>query len=450
MADAPIPIGRARSAPSRQAVDLVIHGIGTMVTPAGAEPPLRGDLLGRVITVSGAAIAVRNGMIVEAGPELQVRAAVEVDSRTHLLDARGMLAIPGFVDCHAHPLFAGDRAAEFELRSRGADYRDILAAGGGIGSTIAQTDAAPDAELRAQVDMHLDWMLRAGTTTTEMKSGYASGIAQELRLLGIGMQAAAGHPIDTSLTCLAAHAVPAGFEGDADAWIDEVAIPTLGQAASEGRAAQADVFLEEGTFDASQARRYLEAAAALGLGLRLHADQFTRQGGIELAIELGARSVDHLEATDADGISRLAASRVAAVLLPTSAHFLGRPAPPGRQLIDAGAVVALASDFNPGSSFAESLPLAMHLAAVGSGMTAAESLSAATINGAWVLGLHRVAGRIQQGYRADIVLCDQPDLRHLAYHAGTPGIEGVVKHGLPVVGIDAPADDAPPPPEAAF
>jgi imidazolonepropionase len=265
-------------------------------------------------------------------------------------------------------------------------------------------------------------MLRAGTTTFEAKSGYGLDRDTELASLA-AIRDAGGIP-----TWLGAHAVPPEF-ADADAYLDFALQEVLPLAAKVAEAA--DVFLERGAFDAAQARRYLEACAGAGLALRLHGDQFTEQGAVGLAIELAARSVDHLEATGGDGVAALAKSDVAAVLLPVSALFLGRPMPPGRALADAGAIVALATDFNPGSAFCESLPLACSLAATQLKLSPAEALTACTVNAAHVVGRADRLGRLAPGYAADVVLLDAPDWRYLAYHLGGALVAGIVLQGVP-------------------
>src|SRR2546423_1017397 len=338
------------------------------------------------------------------------------------LDGHGLSAIPGLVDCHTHACFAGDRVAEFALRASGASYEELHKAGGGILSTVAATRAAGPAGLRDQVLKHRDWMLRAGTTTFEAKSGY--GLDRETELASLrAIAAAEGIP-----TWLGAHAVPPEF-GDADAYLDFALAEVLPEAARLAEAA--DVFVERGAFDVAQARRYLEACRDAGLALRLHGDQFTELGAVPLAIELGARSIDHLEATGPDGVAALAASDVVSVLLPASALFLGRPMPPARGLLDVGAAVALATDFNPGSAFCESLPLICSLAATQLKLSPSEALSAATVNAAHVLGRASHLGRLAPGYRADVVLLDAPDWRYLAYHLGGDVIAGVVVAGTP-------------------
>jgi imidazolonepropionase len=263
-------------------------------------------------------------------------------------------------------------------------------------------------------------MLRHGTTTWEGKSGY--GLDRDTELASLrAVRAAGGVP-----TWLGAHAVPPEYDG-ADAYLEFALGDVLPAAATIAEAA--DIFVERGAFDAVQARRYLEACATAGLALRLHADQFTEAGGVEVAVELRARSVDHLEATGPGGVRLLAASDVAAVLLPVAALVLGRPMPPARALVDAGAIVALATDFNPGSAFSESLPLVMSLACTQLGLTPAEALAACTVNAAHVLGRADRVGRIAPGYCADVVLLDAPDWRYVAYHLAGDVVAAVVREG---------------------
>ena len=305
-----------------------------------------------------------------------------LDGDIEELDGRGLCAIPGLVDCHTHPAFGGDRVEEFSRRAAGASYEELHAAGLGILSTVGATRAAGEAGIAEAVQRHRDWMLSAGTTTFEGKSGY--GLDRETELASLrAIAAAGGIP-----TWLGAHATPPGY-ANADAYLDFILADVLPDAAQLAEAA--DVFLERGAFDATQARRYLEACRSHGLELRLHGDQFTEAGAIPLAIELGARSVDHLEATGPEGVAALAESDVTGVLLPASALFLARPMPPARALVDAGAAIALATDFNPGSAFCESLPLVCSLAATQLKLSPAEALAACTVNAAHVLGRARHA-----------------------------------------------------------
>jgi imidazolonepropionase len=385
------------------------------VSPAGRTAPLRGAELREVEVVERAFVLCEEGTVVACGAMSELR---EVPGGVLELDGRGRCAVPGLVDCHTHPCFGGDRVEEFALRAAGASYEELHAAGGGILSTVEATRAAGAEGLRRAVERHRQWMLRAGTTTFEGKSGY--GLDLELDSLR-AIALAGGVP-----TWLGAHAVPPEFE-DADSYLDFALADVLPGAAELAEAA--DVFVERGAFDVNQARRFLDACRAQGLALRIHGDQFTEQGAVPLAIELGARSIDHLEATGDEGVRALGESAVVAVLLPASALVLARPMPPGRKLVDAGAAVALASDFNPGSSFCESLPLVCSLACTQLGLSPAEALAACTVNAAYVLARGDSLGRLAPGYRADVVLLDAPDWRHLAYHVGGDLLAGVVLAG---------------------
>lgn len=411
-----------------------IHDLAAAVTPDG-RGPLRGAGMGAVRIYAPAAIAIVGADIVALGAPAAVRRQVRIGPETVTIAGHGLTAVPGLVDCHTHPVFLGDRAGEFALRSSGADYEVIHAAGGGIRATMAATRRADDAQLRAAVLRHLDWMCEHGTLTAEAKSGYGLDRATELRSLRAAAQAGGAHAVDVVPTFLGAHALPPEFD-DADRYLDFLIADVLPEAARIAEAA--DIFLERGAFTAAQARRYLTACADMGLALRLHGDQFTEQGAIPLAIELRARSVDHLEATGPAGIAALARSEVAAVLLPASALFLGRPYPPARALVDAGGIVALATDFNPGSAYCESLPLVMNLACTQLHLSPAEALVACTANAAHVLGLDTRVGRLAPGYRADILLLDAPDWRHLAYHLGGDRYAARIKAGACV--------PSPPPP----
>jgi len=394
---------------------LLIHDLRQLVTHRRQDALLRGPALGDVEVVTRAFVLCEDGGIAAFGP---MRDLPSLDGDVEELDGSGRCAIPGLIDCHTHAAFAGDRVAEFSLRASGASYEELHARGGGILSTVRATRAAGADALTEAVRSHRNWMLHAGTTTFEAKSGY--GLDRETELASLrAIRGGGGIP-----TWLGAHAVPPEF-ADADAYLDFALAEVLPEAAKIAEAA--DVFLERGAFDADQARRYLVACRGAGLALRLHADQFTEAGAVPLAIELGARSVDHLEATSAAGVRALAGSDVTGVVLPASALFLDRPMPPARELVDAGAAVALATDFNPGSAFCESLPLVCSLAATQLKLSPAEALGACTVNAAHVVGRGGRKGRIATGYDADLVLLDVPDWRYLAYHLGGDlGVEPIV------------------------
>ena len=396
---------------------LLVRDLEQLATPVGTTAPLRGSELAEVDVIEDAYVLCGGGSIESVG---RMRDLPSLEGEVDEVDGRGLCAIPGLVDCHTHACFAGDRVEEFALRASGASYEELHAAGGGIMSTVRATRAAGPEKLAAAVRTHRSWMLRAGTTTFEAKSGY--GLDRDTELASLqAIRDEGGIP-----TWLGAHAVPPEYD-DADAYLDFILTQVLPDAAALAEAA--DVFLERGAFDAAQARRYLSACAEAGLALRLHADQFTEQGAVPLAIELGARSVDHLEATGAEGVAALGASDVAAVLLPASALFLARPMPPARALVEAGAIVTLATDFNPGSAFCESLPLVCSLAATQLKLSPAEALAACTVNAAHVLGRSGRLGRLASGYDADIVLLDAPDWRYLAYHLGGNLVTNVALRG---------------------
>ncbi len=402
--------------PHRGVSRLLVRDLAQVVTPRGTRSPLRGGGLRDVAVVENAFVLARDGTIEAVGAMRELPA---VGGDVDEVDGRGLAAIPGLVDCHTHPAFAGDRANEFALRAAGATYEELLAAGGGILSTTRATRAADPATLDDIVAGHRDAMLAHGTTTFEGKSGYGLDRATELAQLE-AVRAAGGVP-----TWLGAHAVPPEHP-DADAYVDWAIREVLPEAARI--AVAADVFVERGTFDPEQARRYLVACRTAGLELRIHGDQLTETGAVSLAVELGVRSIDHLEATGRAGVARLAASDVTAVLLPVAALYLGRPMPPARALADAGAAVALATDFNPGSAYCESLPVVSTLACTQLHLTPEEALVACTVNAAHVLGLVD-RGRLAPGYRADIVLLEALDWRHLAYHLAGDVVHTVVREG---------------------
>ena len=387
------------------------------MSPLGRDAPLRGATLGEIEVIEDAYLLVEDGCIVDAGRMSRLRGGRgEIDE----FDGRGLSALPGLVDCHTHACFAGDRVDEFALRAAGASYEELQAAGGGILATVRATRAAGEAGLREAVLKHRDWMLRAGTAVFEAKSGY--GLDRETELASLrAIRDAGGTP-----TWLGAHSVPPEFD-DADEYLDFALAEVLPAAAELAEAA--DVFLERGAFDVDQARRYLVACRERGLALRLHGDQFSEQGAVPLAVDVGARSVDHLEATSHDAIGTLARSSVVGVALPASALVLGRPMPPARALVDAGGAIALATDFNPGSSFCESLPLVCALGVVQLGLTPAEALAACTVNAAHVLGRADRVGRLAAGYEANCTLIGAPDWRYLAYHLGGDIVEGVLVRG---------------------
>lgn len=354
------------------------------------------------------------------------------------LDADDGTVTPGLVDPHTHLLFAGTREAELGLRQRGADYLEILAAGGGILSTVAATREAAADQLLAHGRRWLAEMLGHGSTTIEAKSGYGLDLATELRLLETAHRLDREGPVEIVPTYLGAHAVPPEFRERPDAteaYVRSVIEDQLPGVAAQGRARFCDAFCETGVFDADQSRRILEAAAGYGLGPRLHADELAASGGAELAVELGARSADHLAAVSETGMDALATAAdgdrpVVATLLPATTWFLmSDHYAPARRLIERGVPVALGTDFNPGTSPTPSLPLVMSLACLELRMTPAEALAAVTVNAAHALDLGDVTGSLEAGRQADAVVWRVPGHELIPYHPGADLVRVVVKRG---------------------
>lgn len=409
---------------------LLVHDLAAAVSPAGSGP-LRGEDMGDLTLHAPASIAISGDRILAVGSPGDVLREHPPGSGCATVDGRNRVALPGLVDCHTHACFLGDRAREFELRSAGASYEEIQAEGGGILSTVAATRAGTGADLEAALIRHLDRMFHHGTTTAEVKSGYGLDRDTELAMLRAIRAVDGRHPVDLHPTFLGAHTVPPEFE-DAAGYVEFVVREVLPEAAPLAEAA--DVFLERGSFEAAEAERYLRACRERGLALRLHADQFSERGAIPLAVELGARSVDHLEHTGEEGVKRLGKSETAAVLLPSCALFLGLPDPPARPLVEEGAIVVLATDLNPGSSYCSSLPIVMNLGCTRLGLSPAQVLVAATANAAHVLGLDGEVGRLSPGYRADLIVLDDPDWRYLAYHLGGDHFAARIKSGREISG----------------
>jgi imidazolonepropionase len=365
---------------------------------------------------------VRDGVITYAGPQ------GKLDPDCEIIDAGNRVVMPGFVDAHTHPVFAGNRADEFEKRASGVTYQEISAAGGGIRSTVRRTRAATENELSMAAARYTQWFLRGGTTTIEAKSGYGLSLEAELKMLRVICRMG---PIRAIPTFLGAHEIPDEYRGERETYINLVIQEML--PAARNLAGFCDIFCEPHVFPIADARRILTAAKEHGFKLRMHVDQLGNSGGAQLAAELGAVTADHLEHTDAAGIEAMRKAGVQPVLLPGSVYALGlKRYPDARAMIEAGLAVALATDFNPGSSPTPSMPMILSLASTQMKMTPAEALTAATINAAYSLQRGAEVGSLEPGKRADFVIHDCADHREIAYFFGIQSAKAVYIGGVHV------------------
>jgi imidazolonepropionase len=402
----------------------VLHA-SQLVTLNGPKRARAGRELSELAIISDGGMLIRDGRIDIVGP------SADIEKRSgdeEVIDARGKVVLPGFVDAHTHLVFAGDRLDDFERRARGATYEQIAKAGGGIWSTVEKTRAASEADLLMQAKKHADWLLRCGTTTVESKSGYGLTVEDELKILRVMRRLTQETPLEIVPTFLGAHAVPRKMH--VDQYVDLVVNEMLSRVTSDGLAEFCDVFCECGYFDIEQSRRILSAAKKLGLKLRIHADQLSNSGAAQLAGELKATTADHLEKTDAQGIAALKSGRVQPVLLPGSVYALGSTHyPRAREMIEAGLAIVIATDFNPGSSPTPSMPMILSLACTQMKMSPAEAISASTINPAYSLGRGDQIGSLESGKLANFSIFDCEDYRALAYWFGVPQTHSVYVKG---------------------
>jgi imidazolonepropionase len=410
----------------------IFHGTGPWATfDDDHVGPRGGPLLGEIRERSPFAVLCADGLIADSGDPAAVRAR---HPGAREVDLGGRTVVPGFVDPHTHPVFAGFREDEFEWRNLGRSYQDVARSGGGIRKSVRQLRAASDALLVANLRETADAFLALGTTTIEAKSGYGLSSEDELRSLRAIREVAASHPLGIVPTFLGAHEVPDEFQHDREGYVRLLCDEML-PAVAEGELAEAcDVFCEEGVFDADQSRRILRAARDLGLRVKLHADEITSCGGAELAAEMGALSADHLVHVSTNGMQDLLRAGVVPILLPATSFVLRlRRDAPATAMVQLGLPVAIATDFNPGSSPTRSMPLVMTFACVRYGLTAAQALTAATVNAACAIGKGDRIGRLQRGFEADLVALDLPNVRHLPYRFGENFVSVVVKGGEIVV-----------------
>ena len=405
----------------------VLHA-AQLVTLAGPKRPRVGGEMRELGIIPDGAMLIQDGRVVKTGPSDEIGKALPRDAT--VIDASGRVVLPGFVDAHAHPVFAGDRVDEFEMRTQGATYEQIAESGGGIRSTVRKTRAASEGELLAQAKKHAAWFLKGGTTTLEAKSGYGLTMDDELKMLRVIRRLNDETPIEFVPTFLGAHAIPEEFQNAPEQYVALVIHKMLPRVVEEELAENCDVFCERGYFDITESEKILRAAQEQGLRLRMHVDQLTNSGGAFLAARLRAATADHLEQVNAAEITALAEAGVQPVLLPGSVYSLGKTRyPPAREMIEAGLAVVLATDFNPGSSPTASMPMVLSLAATQMKMTPGECVTAATINAACSLNRGDKIGSLEAGKLANFVLYDCADYREIAYYFGVSQTHSVYVRG---------------------
>jgi len=409
----------------------VLHA-AQLVTLAGPKRLRVGRELRELAIINDGGILIRDGRIEKVGASNEIANSLPRDAE--VIDASGKVVLPGFVDAHAHPVFAGDRVDEFEMRAQGATYEQIAESGGGIRSTVRKTRAASLEQLLTQAKKHATWFLKGGTTTVEAKSGYGLTEDDELKMLRVIRRLNAETPLEFVPTFLGAHAVPDEFQSAPEQYVSLVIHKMLPRVVEEQLAENCDVFCERGYFDIAEAEKILKAAQDHGLRLRMHVDQLTNSGGAFLAARLKAATADHLEQVNAAEIGALVEAGVQPVLLPGSVYSLGKTRyPPAREMIEAGLAVVVATDFNPGSSPTSSMPMILSLAATQMKMTPAEALTAATINPAYSLNRGDQIGSLEAGKRANFALCDCADYREIAYYFGVSLTHSVYVSGKRVL-----------------
>lgn len=415
--------------------DLIIEGAAELLTLRGeSSRPRVGSELKELGIIEGGAIAAKDGRIVWVGRKGDLQGNVTPAPGCRLIDASGKTVVPGLVDPHTHLLFAGSREREFVQRIEGKSYMEVAAAGGGINATVRATRGASKEELKAAARARLDRMLAMGITTVEVKSGYGLDTATELKMLEVIKELAEEGPTTVVPTFMGAHEVPPEHRDAPHRYLELVTKEMIPEVAMQDLARFNDVFCEKGVFSVEDSERILDAGIRNGLLPKVHADELTPLGGAELAARVKAASADHLLFASEAGMEAMAKAGVVAVLLPGTAFFLsmGRYAP-ARKMIDLGVPIALATDCNPGSCMTEALPLIMSMACTQMRLTPAQAISAATINAAWAIGEARMAGSLEVGKRADILILDAPNHLHLCYHFGVNLVDKVIKDGRVVV-----------------
>jgi imidazolonepropionase len=408
---------------------LLIKNISQLITMDGPVPRL-GDQMKELGLITDGAVAVAGGEILAVGQSKEIEGRVDLAEGCRVLDAKNRVVTPGLVDPHTHPVFSKTRENEFEMRIQGKSYMEIAAAGGGIRASVRDLRDSPVSQLMEKTAERLTTILSYGTTTIEAKSGYGLSTEAEIKSLEVIRDLNEIHPIDMLPTFLGAHEVPDEYRDKRDDYIKLLVDEMIPKVTSEKLAEFCDIFCEEGVFDLSESKKIMSAAKKHGLKLKFHADELASSGGGELAAEMGALSADHLVYISDKGIAAMAKAGTAAVLLPgTSFSLKSKNYAPARKMIDSGVVVALSTDCNPGSSYTESLQIIVTLAALNYGMTAAEAISAVTVNAAYALDRGGKIGQLKPGLPADIVLWNMHDYREMPYHYGINLAKKVIKQG---------------------
>jgi imidazolonepropionase len=419
--------------PTRKKATLLITNIGQLITMQGPVPRV-GPEMRELGIINGGGLAAANDEIIAVGLSDEIEGKSTLADGCTVIDAGGAVVTPGLIDPHTHPVFARTREHEFEMRIEGRSYMEIAEAGGGIRSSVRDLRDSSVEVLQQRTSQTLDRLLAHGVTTIEAKSGYGLSTEAEIKQLEVIRKLNEVHPIDLVPTFLGAHEFPDEYRDRREEYVDMVIDEMIPAVVDKGLAEYCDIFTEDGVFTVAQSRRIQSAAKKAGLGLRFHADELASVGGAELAAELGAKTADHLVYISDQGIKAMAAAGTIAVLLPGTTFSLGgKQYAPVRRMIDSGVVVCLSTDCNPGSSYTESLPFMTSLAATQMKLTAAESLSAITVNAAYSLDRHERIGQLAPGYQADLVVWDMDDYRQLPYHYGVNLARRVVKKGKLVV-----------------
>ena len=404
---------------------LLIKNAAQVVTPQG-HTAIKGASMKDVKIYENASVLIEDGHIVAVGDGAEWAKTVPVDKQ---IDATGKTVLPGFVDSHTHFVFGGYRADEFLWRMEGMTYMEIMERGGGINNTMKATRNASAEELIEHSMDILEKMLAFGITTVEGKSGYGMDHDTELKQLEVMKELEQRQPVEIVRTFMGAHSIPPEYKGRNEEFLKFLVKEVMPDVKKADLAQFCDIFCEKGVFSIEESRQYLQQAKDMGFDLKIHADEIVTLGGAELGAELGCTSADHLLHASDEGIKALANSDTVATLLPTTAFCLKEPFAPARKMIDAGCAVALATDFNPGSGFTNSVPLMIALGVIYMGMTVEEAITALTLNGAAAVGRADTIGSIEEGKQADIVILQYPSYKFLPYHTGVNIVETVIKKG---------------------